>query len=88
MPGLIDTHIHFYDVLAVSDPESMQTFEEKELPGRLDSFLQHGITTIKSVGDPTGEILETRAKIAAPISAAESAWRSCPFIRPRDWSGM
>ncbi|MGO8758065.1 MAG: amidohydrolase family protein [Terracidiphilus sp.] len=65
MPGLIDTHIHFYDVLAVSDPESMQTFEEKELPGRLDSFLQHGITTIKSVGDPTGEILETRAKIAA-----------------------
>ena len=65
MPGLIDTHIHFYDVLAVSDPESMQTFEEKELPGRLDLFLQHGITTIKSVGDPTGGILETRAKIAA-----------------------
>jgi imidazolonepropionase-like amidohydrolase len=65
MPGLIDTHLHFYDVLAVSDPESMQTFEENELPGRLDLFLQHGITTIKSVGDPTGGILETRAKIAA-----------------------
>jgi imidazolonepropionase-like amidohydrolase len=65
MPGLIDTHLHFYDVLAVSDPESMQTFEENELPGRLELFLQHGITTIKSVGDPTGGILETRAKIAA-----------------------
>jgi len=65
MPGLIDTHIHFYDVRAVSDPESMQAFEENELPGRLDLFLQHGITTIKSVGDPTGGILETRAKIAA-----------------------
>jgi imidazolonepropionase-like amidohydrolase len=65
MPGLTDTHIHFYDVFAVSDPESMQAFEENELPGRLDLFLQHGITTIKSVGDPTGGILETRAKIAA-----------------------
>ncbi len=65
MPGLIDTHIHFYDVRAVSDPESMQAFEANELPGRLDLFLQHGITTIKSVGDPTGGILETRAKIAA-----------------------
>jgi imidazolonepropionase-like amidohydrolase len=65
MPGLIDTHLHFYDVFAVSDPESMQKFEENELPGRLDLFLQHGITTIKSVGDPTGGILETRAKIAA-----------------------
>ncbi|MFE2024170.1 hypothetical protein ACFW9V_03245 [Streptomyces hygroscopicus] len=54
MPGLIDTHLHFYDVLAVSDQESMRRFEEDELPGRLDLFLQHGVTTIKSVGDPTG----------------------------------
>jgi len=65
MPGLIDTHIHFYDVLAVSDPESLRAFEERELPGRLDLFLRHGITTIKSVGDPTGEILETRDRIAS-----------------------
>ncbi|MGO4424451.1 amidohydrolase family protein, partial [Streptomyces sp. MCAF7] len=65
MPGLIDTHIHFYDVRAVSDPDSMRAFEENELPGRLGLFLDHGITTIKSVGDPTGGILDTRAKIAA-----------------------
>ena len=65
MPGLIDTHLHFYDVSAVSDPESMQTFEENEVPGLLDLFLAHGITTIKSVGDPTDEILRMRAKIAA-----------------------
>ncbi|MEV5548416.1 amidohydrolase family protein [Streptomyces sp. NPDC052309] len=65
MPGLIDTHIHFYDVRAVSDPDSMRAFEENELPGGLGLFLDHGITTIKSVGDPTGGILETRAKIAA-----------------------
>jgi imidazolonepropionase-like amidohydrolase len=65
MPGLIDTHLHFYDVFAVTDEQSMRAFEENELPGRLDLFLQHGVTTIKSVGDPTGGILETRAKIAA-----------------------
>ncbi|AEW99879.1 amidohydrolase family protein [Streptantibioticus cattleyicolor] len=65
MPGLIDTHIHFYDVHAVSGPDSMRAFEQNELPGRLGLFLDHGITTIKSVGDPTGGILDTRAKIAA-----------------------
>ncbi|MFK4187001.1 amidohydrolase family protein [Streptomyces sparsogenes] len=65
MPGLIDTHIHFYDVRAVSDPDSMRAFEENELPEKLGLFLDHGITTIKSVGDPTGGILDTRARIAA-----------------------
>lgn len=64
MPGLIDTHVHFYDVRAVSDPDSMRAFEENELPGRLGLFLKHGVTTIKSVGDPTGGILDTRAGIA------------------------
>ena len=64
MPGLIDTHIHFYDVHAVSDPHSMRVFEEEERPGKLGLFLEHGITTVKSVGDPTGGILDTRAEIA------------------------
>ncbi len=67
MPGLIDTHLHFYDVRAVSDPESMRAFEKDELPGRLELFLAHGITTIKSVGDPTEQILATRARIAAGV---------------------
>jgi imidazolonepropionase-like amidohydrolase len=64
LPGLIDTHLHFYDVGAVSDPQSMRAFEENEIPGKLALFLEHGITTIKSVGDPTEGILSTRAKIA------------------------
>ncbi|WP_431330683.1 amidohydrolase family protein [Streptomyces sp. IPPR8] len=64
MPGPIDTHVHFYDVRAVSDPDSMRAFEKNELPVRLGLFLEHGVTTIKSVGDPTGGILDTRAGIA------------------------
>ena len=65
MPGLIDTHVHVYDVGAVRDAESMRAFEDDELPGLLDRFLHHGVTTIKSVGDPTAAILATRARIAA-----------------------
>jgi imidazolonepropionase-like amidohydrolase len=65
MPGLIDTHLHFFDVRSVSDPETMQTFVDNELPAQLSLFLQHGVTTIKSVGDPTEEILQTRNGIAA-----------------------
>jgi imidazolonepropionase-like amidohydrolase len=64
MPGLIDTHIHLYDVHAVSGPDSMRAFEEHELAGKLGLFLDHGITTVKSVGDPTDGILDTRSKIA------------------------
>ncbi|WP_375488630.1 amidohydrolase family protein [uncultured Mycobacterium sp.] len=64
VPGLIDTHVHFYDVIGVTDSQSMQAFEQNELRGRLELFLQHGVTTIKSVGDPTAEILQTRAEIA------------------------
>jgi imidazolonepropionase-like amidohydrolase len=63
MPGLIDTHVHFYDV-TVTDSPSMRAFERDDAPGRLELFLGHGVTTIKSVGDPTDEILQTRARIA------------------------
>ena len=65
MPGLIDTHIHFYDFRVVRDPDSLQAFVEIDVPGLLDLFLQSGITAIKSVGDPTTEILDTRAEIAS-----------------------
>lgn len=65
VPGLIDTHIHLYNTHGVSDLDSMRTFEENELSGQLELFLNHGVTTVKSVGDPTDGILATRSKIAA-----------------------
>lgn len=65
MPGLIDTHIHFYDFRVVRDPATLQRFVENDIPVLLQNFLQHGVTTVKSVGDPTTEILDTRARIAA-----------------------
>ncbi|CAL9324751.1 amidohydrolase family protein [Streptomyces sp. SudanB182_2057] len=65
LPGLIDTHIHLYDVHTITGPDSMRAFEEDQLPGKLGLFLDHGVTTIKSVGDPTDGILDTRSKIAS-----------------------
>jgi imidazolonepropionase-like amidohydrolase len=65
MPGLIDTHIHFYDFRVVRDPLSLQAFVAHEVQPLLNHFLESGVTTVKSVGDPTTEILETRAAIAA-----------------------
>jgi N-acyl-D-aspartate/D-glutamate deacylase len=32
MPGLIDTHIHFYDFRVVRDPVSLQAFVDNEIP--------------------------------------------------------
>lgn len=65
MPGLIDTHLHFFDFRVVTDPHSLDEFVETTAPMLLDQFLQNGITTIKSVGDPATEILELQARLCA-----------------------
>lgn len=65
MPGLIDSHIHLYDFYNCTDPARMAHYLDEQLPGNLRSFLEHGITTIKSVGDPVPELLATRARLAA-----------------------
>ena len=65
LPGLIDTHLHLINFAVVTSPETWDTYETGELRASLDSFLQFGITTIKSVGDPTTEILDVRARLAS-----------------------
>lgn len=64
MPGLIDTHVHFFDFRAVRDPASLQAFVENIAPSLLENFLQSGVTSIKSVGDPARAILALRAALA------------------------
>lgn len=65
LPGLIDTHLHLVNFGVVTSPETWETYESGELRASLDSFLQFGITTVKSVGDPTTEILEIRGRLAS-----------------------
>ena len=67
MPGLIDTHVHFINPWVVRDPDSLEDFIHNTAPAVLDLFLEHGVTSIKSVGDATTEILELRAKLAAGV---------------------
>ncbi len=67
LPGLIDTHLHFFDFRTVTDPESLEEFVRDRAPALLRQFLESGVTMIKSVGDPTTEILEMRAKLASGV---------------------
>lgn len=65
VPGLIESHIHLFDFGNATDPEKMAYYIDQELPGNLQSFLNHGFTTVKSVGDPVPELLATRTRLQA-----------------------
>lgn len=65
MPGLIDTHVHLVDFSVVTDPDTLGNYMENIAPSHCAHFLEHGITTVKSVGDPATEILELRTQLAA-----------------------
>lgn len=64
-PGLIDSHVHLFDFGNARDPETMADYIRTALPDNLRAFLEHGVTTIKSVGDPVDELLATRARLEA-----------------------
>ncbi len=64
MPGIIDTHVHFFDFRVVTDPDTLDAFVQDAAPMVLDQFLNAGVTTIKSVGDPATEILALQARLA------------------------
>ncbi|MGY4398968.1 imidazolonepropionase-like amidohydrolase [Sphingomonas sp. UYAg733] len=64
IPGLIDTHLHFFDFRVVTDPDTLDGFVREAAPVLLQQFLESGVTMIKSVGDPTTEVLDLRARLA------------------------
>jgi len=57
LPGLIDSHIHLLE--GTTEAETL-TFIKDRLPERLQSFLRHGVTTVRSAADPTELILKVR----------------------------
>src|SRR6266404_546304 len=59
-PGLIDSHVHMFDPINSTDEKSIGDYVDTVLPQHFQSFLDHGITTIKSVGDPVPELLTIR----------------------------
>ncbi|WP_367124270.1 amidohydrolase family protein [Streptomyces phytohabitans] len=84
VPGLIDTHVHLYDVAAVTDEASLRAFERDRLPGLLGRFPRYGVTTVRSVGDPAEAVLGTRARIAAGTVPGPRLLATGPGITGRD----
>ena len=60
LPGLIDSHVHVLLGTAVPTEAETRAFINDRLQEKLQSFLRHGVTTIKSAGDPTELILKVR----------------------------
>ena len=57
LPGLIDAHIHM--LVGITEADT-RTFINDALKERLQAFLRHGVTTVKSTSDPTDLILDIR----------------------------
>lgn len=62
-PGLIESHIHLFDPQNSTDPHGMARYVGSDLARYFESFLSHGFTTVKSVGDPVPELLATRVRL-------------------------
>ena len=61
MPGLIDTHIHFG--LTGQSRVAFRKQMETSPPRYLKDFIQHGVTTVKSLADPLDLVLELRTMV-------------------------
>jgi len=57
LPGLIDAHVHVLQGITEADTRA---FIDGALKERLQAFLRHGVTTVKSASDPTDLILRVR----------------------------
>lgn len=62
MPGLIDTHMHIFYSFDTGE-QVYRSLLENQAPGYMKSFLKYGVTTIKSINDPLGIVLELRQRL-------------------------
>ena len=60
LPGLIDAHVHVLQGITEADTRA---FIDGALKERLQAFLRHGVTTVKSASDPTDLILRIRQNL-------------------------
>jgi imidazolonepropionase-like amidohydrolase len=63
VPGLVDAHVHLLLAQQIVDARSLKEYEETVLPRTLTGFLQHGITTVRSPGDPWPDIASVRDRL-------------------------
>ena len=65
LPGLIDSHVHVFAGSAGLSEEEHRAYAAGKLAGWMQELLRHGITTVKSTGDPTELILDVREDLRA-----------------------
>ena len=63
LPGLIDSHAHIFAATAGVTEAETRDFVRTKLQERLLAMLRHGVTTVKSLGDPTDIILQVRREL-------------------------
>jgi enamidase len=63
LPGLIDGHVHLLIAPQITDAASLRSYERTALPKVMTDFISHGITTVRSAGDPLPYIVELRDRM-------------------------
>src|SRR5262245_15809619 len=61
--GLIDAHVHLLSGPEIVDEPSLRNFEQTVLPNIMTGFISHGITTVRSTGDPLPYIAQLRDRL-------------------------
>jgi imidazolonepropionase-like amidohydrolase len=87
MPGLIDSHVHVIVDDQIVDQATLAEHIETSVKRNLAGYLAHGVTTVKSTGDPEDAILELRqlieeGKIEGPRLLAVGPVLSAPGGHP------
>jgi len=62
MPGLIDTHVHFFGLTGRGEA-AFRAQINTLAPKYMKDFLRHGVTTVKSLADPLDLVLELRTMV-------------------------
>jgi len=68
IPGLIDAHVHLLIAADIVDEPSLRNYERTALPKVLAGFISHGITTVRSTGDPLPYIAELRSRMESAVT--------------------
>lgn len=63
IPGLIDAHVHLLTAPEIVDEPSLRNYERTALPKIMTDFISHGITTVRSTGDPLPYIPQLRDRM-------------------------
>jgi imidazolonepropionase-like amidohydrolase len=63
IPGLIDAHVHLLLAPEIIDEASLRSYEQTTLPKIMTGFISHGVTTVRSTGDPLPYVAQLRERM-------------------------